>query len=414
MNLDNRGTVARITATIRMILSLLHEEEKSQNPVHMKTKTLSLVLISLLAYFSASSPLQAVIPPPDGGYPNFTTAEGQKALFSLTSGSANTAVGWFSLFSNAAGSFNTATGAGSLLFNTADQNTAFGAAALLFNTTGINNTAVGAAALSNNTTAAGNTANGAFALFSNTEGVVNTASGAAALSSNTTGSNNTAYGEEALENSNNNHNTAVGSSALRSNTTGSVNTALGSFAGINVTTADHVICIGINGENVSNSCFIGNIFGETTVNAGTPVMIDSAGQLGTTSSSRRFKKEIQPMDKTSESLLALKPVTFHYKSDNTSTPQFGLIAEEVADINPDLVVRDEKGEIYTVRYDAVNAMLLNEFLKEHRKVQELTKDFQATVAQLTARLDEQVAQIQRVSAQIEASKPAPQMVENNR
>ena len=149
---------------------------------------------------------------------------------------------------------------GSLLFNTADQNTAFGAAALLLNTTGINNTAVGAAALSNNTTADGNTANGAFALFSNTEGVVNTASGAAALSSNTTGSNNTAYGEEALENSNNNHNTAVGSSALRSNTTGSVNTALGSFAGINVTTADHVICIGINGENVSNSCFIGNIF----------------------------------------------------------------------------------------------------------------------------------------------------------
>jgi len=385
------------------------------NPISDSLLRCALILIPFVLIYVATLPgAHAVSPPPDGGYPNFNTAEGQSALFSLTTGSANTAVGWFSLSTNAAGSFNTATGAGSLLFNTADQNTAFGAAALLFNTTGINNTAVGAAALSNNTTAAGNTANGAFALFSNTEGVVNTASGAAALSSNTTGSNNTAYGEEALENSNNNHNTAVGSSALRSNTTGSVNTALGSFAGINVTTADHVICIGINGENVSNSCFIGNIFGETTVNAGTPVMIDSAGQLGTTSSSRRFKKEIQPMDKASESLLALKPVTFHYKSDNTSTPQFGLIAEEVADINPDLVVRDEKGEIYTVRYDAVNAMLLNEFLKEHRKVQELTKDFQATVAQLTARLDEQVAQIQRVSAQIEASKPAPQMVENNR
>jgi hypothetical protein len=390
------------------------------NPISDSLLRCALILIPFVLICVATLPgAHAVSPPPDGGYPNFNTAEGQSALFSLTTGSANTAVGWFSLSTNAAGSFNTATGAGSLLFNTADQNTAFGAAALLFNATGINNTAVGAAALSSNTTGEGNTANGAFALFSNTEGVANTASGAAALSSNTTGSNNTAYGEEALENSNNNHNTAVGSSALRSNTTGSVNTALGSFAGINVTTADHVICIGINGENVSNSCFIGNIFGETTVNAGTPVMIDSAGQLGTTSSSRRFKKEIQPMDKASESLLALKPVTFHYKSDNTSTPQFGLIAEEVADINPDLVVCDEKGEIYTVRYDAVNAMLLNEFLKEHRKVEDLKKDFQATVAQqqkqietLTAQLREQAAQIQKVSTQLETSKTAPQVVNN--
>jgi hypothetical protein len=380
------------------------------NPISDSLLRCALILIPFVLICVATLPgARAVSPPPDGGYPNFNTAEGQSALFSLTTGSANTAVGWFSLSTNAAGSFNTATGAGSLLFNTADQNTAFGAAALLFNATGINNTAVGAAALSSNTTGEGNTANGAFALFSNTEGLVNTASGAAALSSNTTGSNNTAYGEEALENSNNNHNTAVGSSALRSNTTGSVNTALGSFAGINVTTADHVICIGINGENVSNSCFIGNIFGETTVNAGTPVMIDSAGQLGTTSSSRRFKKEIQPMDKASESLLALKPVTFHYKSDNTSTPQFGLIAEEVADINPNLVVRDEKGEIYTVRYDAVNAMLLNEFLKEHRKNEEQQKQING----FSAQLKEQAAQIQKVSAQLEASKPAPQVVKNN-
>jgi hypothetical protein len=401
------------------------------NPISDSLLRCALILIPFVLICVATLPgAHAVSPPPDGGYPNFNTAEGQSALFSLTTGSANTAVGWFSLSTNAAGSFNTATGAGSLLFNTADQNTAFGAAALLFNTTGINNTAVGAAALSNNTTAAGNTANGAFALFSNTEGVVNTASGAAALSSNTTGSNNTAYGEEALENSNNNHNTAVGSSALRSNTTGSVNTALGSFAGINVTTADHVICIGINGENVSNSCFIGNIFGETTVNAGTPVMIDSAGQLGTTSSSRRFKKEIQPMDKASESLLALKPVTFHYKSDNTSTPQFGLIAEEVADTNPDLVVRDEKGEIYTVRYDAVNAMLLNEFLKEHQKNEEqgaTISKLKATAAEQEARATKQGATIaqqqkqiealttglQKVSAQLELSKPAPQTVLND-
>ena len=386
------------------------------NPL-IQLKTTALLVIPLaFVCFALVQNTQAVVPPPDGGYPGFTTAEGTKALFSLTTGSANTAVGWFSLSTNAAGSFNTATGAGSLLFNTADQNTAFGAAALLFNTSGINNTAVGAAALSNNTTAAGNTANGAFALFSNTEGLVNTASGAAALSSNTTGSNNTAYGEEALENSNNNHNTAVGSSALRSNTTGSVNTALGSFAGINVTTADHVICIGINGENVSNSCFIGNIFGETTVNAGTPVMIDSAGQLGTTTSSRRFKKEIQPMDKASESLLALKPVTFHYKSDRSGTPQFGLIAEDVEEVNPDLVVRDENGEVYSVRYDQVNAMLLNEFLKEHKaflKEQCKVEEQGAMIARQQKQIEALTAGLQRVSAQVELNKVAPQMVKNN-
>ena len=176
-----------------------------------------------------------------------------------------------------------------------------------------------------------------------------------------------------------------------------------------------MICIGhaVAGVNVSGTCFIGNIRGVTTQNANAlPVVIDGAGQLGTTPSSQRFKHDIKPMNKTSEAILALNPVTFHYKSDNTGTPQFGLIAEDVARVNPDLVVCDENGEIYTVRYDAVNAMLLNEFLKEHRKVEELKKDFQATVAQLTARLDEQSAQIQKVSAQLEASKPAPQVVNN--
>ena len=387
------------------------------NPL-IQLKTTGTRLIALAFFGFALLPkAQAVVPPPDGGYPGFNTAEGQNALFSLTTASANTAVGWFSLYSDTTGSFNTATGAGTPLFNTADQNTAFGAAALLFNTTGINNTAVGAAALSNNTTAEGNTANGAFALFSNTEGVVNTASGAAALSSNTTGSNNTAYGEEALENSNNNHNTAVGSSALRSNTTGSENTALGSFAGINVTTADRVICIGINGENVSNSCFIGNIHGVTTaINDAIPVVIDSVGQLGTTSSSRRFKTEIKPMDKASESILALKPVSFRYKVHENTTPQFGLIAEEVAKVNPDLVIYGSDGKPYTVRYDAVNAMLLNEFLKEHRTVQEQ----KATIAQLEkgmktviARLEEQASQIQKVSARIEVTKTVGQTALNN-
>ena len=124
------------------------------------------------------------------------------------------------------------------------------------------------------------------------------------------------------------------------------------------------------------------------------------------SSSKRFKKAIKPMSNASEAVLALKPVSFYYKSDNTNTLQFGLIAEEVAGVNPDLVVRDKNGEIYSVRYDAVNAMLLNEFLKEHRKVEDLKKDFQATFAQLTAQLREQATQIQKVSAQLAAASPS--------
>ena len=193
-------------------------------------------------------------------------------------------------------------------------------------------------------------ANGAGAPSSNTLGGANVANGAGALSSNTTGSGRTAIGNAALFAS-----TGVG------------NIALGNAAGNNVTTANNVICIGTLGSNVDNSCFISNIRGVTTANADAiPVLIDSAGQLGTVSSSRRFKKEIKPMDKASEATWRLKPVTFHYKSDKANTPQFGLIAEGVAEVNPDLVVRDEKGDIYTVRYDEVNAMLLNEFVKEHR------------------------------------------------
>jgi len=232
---------------------------------------------------------------------------------------------------------------------------------------------------------------------------------------------------------------------------------LGNGAGGGVKTASSVICIGANGADVSNSCYIGQIRGVTTANPdAVPVLIDSDNQLGTQSSSRRFKKEIKPMDQASGAILALKPVTFHYKSDKTNRPQFGLIAEEVAEVNPDLVVRDETGEIYTVRYDAVNAMLLNEFLKEHRRVEEQQttigrletttakqgstitelistvaqqqRDFQSTIAQqrndvkattaqqqneiqaLTARLEEQAAQIQKVSTQIEVSKRAAQVV----
>jgi hypothetical protein len=357
---------------------------------------------------------EAVNPPPDGGYPGFNTAEGQNALLNLdvNGGLGNTAVGWFALSSNIDNDFSTAVGAGALLFNRESSNTAVGAAALLFNDQGSDNTAVGVAALLNNIDGFQHTACGSGALFSNTTGVQNTAFGFDALRNTTTGGTNV----------------AVGRGALVLNTTGSSNIALGFNAGVNVTTASNVISIGSSGANVSNSCFIGNIFGVTTVNVGTPVLVDSAGQLGTISSSRRFKHEIKSMDEASEAILALKPVTFHYKSDKKDTPQFGLIAEDVAKVNPDLVVRDENGDIYSVRYDQVNAMLLNEFLKEHRRVEELKsamaqqrKDFetamtrqQKTTEALVARLNEQEAQIQKVSAQIQKGKSPEQMLVGNR
>jgi hypothetical protein len=383
--------------------------------IQLKTASRPLfIALALLCPAAAGPKAQAVVPPPDGGYPNFTTAEGTKALFSLTTGAANTAVGWFSLYSNTEGSFNTATGAGALLFNTADQNTAFGAAALLFNTTGINNTAVGAAALLNNSgftvdapnggPGSANTAIGARALFGNTTGFGNTANGAEALSNNTTGVGNT----------------VTGAFALNINTTGNSNIALGFSAGANITGDDNIdigstgglsesgtIRIGQSGSQTST--FIAGIRGVTTgVADAVNVVIDSNGQLGTISSSRRFKKEVKPMDQASEAILSLKPVTFHYKSDSPGTPQFGLIAEEVAEVNPDLVVRDENGEIYTVRYDAVNAMLLNEFLKEHRK----NEQQEATIARLQKQIETLTAGLQKISAQIELSRPAPQTALN--
>jgi hypothetical protein len=359
---------------------------------------LALFLIPLvLVCIGLLSKAQAVSPPPPGGYPNFTTAAGDHALQALTLGLGNTALGTFSLFSVTTGNFNTAVGAGSLDLNTADSNTATGAAALLFNTTGTANTANGTAALEFNETGSNNTATGTAALFSNTTGGGNTANGFNALLSNTNGILNT----------------AIGVGALGNNTVGSENTALGLDAGNGVTTATNVICIGAVGADVSNSCFIGNIRDVTTQNPDAiPVLIDSAGQLGTTSSSRRFKNEIKPMDKASEAILGLKPVMFHYKRDNCNTPQFGLIAEEVAEVNPDLVVRDKNGEIYTVRYDAVNAMLLNEFLKEHRKVEQERKDFEAAIAQQQKQIEALTTGLQKVSAQLEASKPAPQVVNN--
>jgi hypothetical protein len=297
------------------------------------------------------------------------------------------------------------------------------------NTAGNFNTATGNAALFRNTTGNDNTALGNSALFNNTADN-NTATGFHALANNTTGDDNTAMRVLALHNNTTGFaNTAIGHQALQHNATGSGNTAIGGTAGNNVMTAVNVICIGSSGADVSNTCFIENILGVTTQNGdAVPVLIDSAGQLGTASSSRRFKREIQPMDSASEAILALKPVTFQYKSDKTGTPQFGLIAEEVAVVNPNLVVRDKNGEIYTVRYDAVNAMLLNKFLREHRKVEQheaaiekRRRDFEAEITQLkkemetvVARLKEQDSSIAKLKEGVEMNTRATQIVANDR
>src|SRR5206468_5760537 len=299
----------------------------------------SVLILLLLACIGVASKVKAVSPPPDGGYPGGNTAEGQAALFSLTTGTGNTATGFKTLFRNTTGFSNTANGANALFSNTTGEgNTAIGQGALSINTTGVANVAVGAGALAANTNSASNTAVGTNSLIANTTGFENTAIGDEALAISN-GTNNSALGDFALfRNTTGNFNTAVGESALFSNTTGSLNIAIGRDAGDSITTADNAICIGSNltGANVSNSCFIGNIRGVTTTNPDAiPVLIDSAGQLGTASSSRRFKREIKPMDRASESILALKPVTFNYRSDKKSTPQFGLIAEEVAEVNPD-------------------------------------------------------------------------------
>ena len=369
---------------------------------------------------------QAVSPPPDGGYPNFTTAEGQNALFSLTTGVANTAIGWSSLKSSTTGSFNTGVGAGTLALNTADSNTATGAAALLLNTSGTENTAHGTAALVSNSTGNFNSAFGAFALNNNVEGDYNTATGLNSLYSNTIGSENTAICNVALaSNATGSGNTAVGASALLHTLTGQNNTALGRLAGFAVKTANNVISIGadVYGANISNSCFIGQIYSNVQPIVGTDpdsVTIASSGRLGRGNvSSRRYKHDINPMEKASEALYSLKPVSFRYNKeyDATQTLAFGLIAEEVAEVYPELVGRNPNGEPESVRYDQINAMLLNEFLKQHRKVQELEatfakqqKDFQATATCQQKQIEALTEGLQKVSAQIEVSKFGPRQI----
>jgi trimeric autotransporter adhesin len=468
----------------------------------MKTRSHFLVIALTSIFLAIMEPnAPAVVPPPDGGYPNFTTAEGTKALLHLTSGAANTGLGWSSLLNVTTGSFNTGVGAGTLALNTADSNTATGTAALLLNTTGTENTANGTAAMVSNSAGIANSAFGAFALNNNvdgnsntgvgdralllnTSGGFNTATGSLALQSNTLGSDNTAVGAGSLESNTGSENTAIGSGALLFNTTGTGSTAtgfqallnntvangniaygyqallnnsgsaatasfntaigyraltnqtsgtgniaLGAAAGDQIITGDGNIDIGNGGQFTDSrtirigqnqlATYITAISGVNEGGSGIlPVYINNLGRLGTQppASSRRFKHNIRPMDNASEGILALKPVAFRYKDDATNTSQFGLLAEDVAEVNPDLIMRDENGDIYTVRYEAVNAMLLNEFLKEHQTVQELgatIAELKTEIANLTATVKGQATQLERVT-EVMAIKSVPQSLASNR
>ena len=374
-----------------------------------------------LAYFALSPQARATCQ--EGCLTNGNTVLGDDALLNNT-GINNTAIGSQALFGNTIGDFNTANGDSALFSNTTGfANTANGFEALYSNTTGGDNTANGDSALFSNTTGSANTANGFEALSVNTTGNDNTATGMFALNRNATGNANTANGVQALfKNKTGRDNTADGVQALGRNTIGNGNIALGFTAGLNLTTGSNNIDIGNGGvAGESNAIRMGTIgthiatyiagISGATVPAGVPVIIDTTGHLGTTTSSARFKESVQPMDKASDALLALKPVTFRYKKDldPESIPQFGLVAEEVEKVNPDLVVHDEQGKPYTVRYEAVNAMLLNEFLKEHRKVQEL----EANAARQQKQIDALTAGLQKVSAQLEASKAEQQIVANS-
>ena len=315
-----------------------------------------------------------------------------------------------------------------LVNNAGDVNTAVGSIALSMNTTGSRNTATGWQALYLNTTGSSNTANGGAAVASNTTGSFNTGIGTSALLSNTIGNNNTAVGNTALfRNTTGSNNTAVGNSALFGNTTGNGNIALGDGAGTNNITGRRSIYIGnpgtrtdsslirIGTQGIQTATYVAGISG-ATVPDGVGVIVGSDGQLGTVVSSARFKEAIKPMDKASETVLALKPVTFRYKNDPDGIPQFGLVAEDVEKVSPDLVARDKQGKPYTVRYEAVNAMLLNEFLKAHRKIQELEANNaqqQRNFAEQQNQIEALTAGLQKVSAQVELGKSAPRTVLND-
>jgi uncharacterized coiled-coil protein SlyX len=355
----------------------------------LKTTSLPLFIALTLTCFALSPHARAVCQ--DACLTNNNTVQGEDALISLTSGTDNTAIGFQALNANTTGIENTATGSQALLSNTiSNANTAIGDSALMNNTTGGSNTATGAQALESNTTGFSNTANGVGALEFNTTGFLNIAIGASAGSALTTGNNNIDIGNPG----------APGESKT----------------------------IRVGTKQTQRATFIAGISG-ATVAGGVGVIIDTFGHLGTVVSSERFKEAIKPMDKASEAILALKPVTFRYKQDldPDGIPQFGLVAEDVEKVNPDLVARDEQGKPYTVRYEAVNAMLLNEFLKEHLEVQQQKAtiaelrsalaqqqtDFQATAARQQKQIEALTAGLQKVNAQVELSKSTAQTALND-
>jgi hypothetical protein len=418
--------------------------------------------MTAFALIGFSRAAHAVTPAPDGGYSGQNTAEGTNALFTLGAGTNNTALGFQAAYADWKGSSNTAVGWNALRFNGigndniavgaqalykcdgCDFNTAVGRNALLLNT-GPGSTAVGYQALQSNTlgynTAVGYQAAlnhvgpslcafGFQALYGNTTGEANNAHGSQALYSNTTGSSNNAFGRSALFfNSTGYYNSAFGDSALYEST-GIGNTAIGLNAGHFLVTGDNNVYVGsgvngVDGEN--NATHIRNI-GSTPIVGGTSVVIAGTGGigdqvLGYASSSRRYKQDIEPMAESSAALFALKPVTFRPNDGNSPSELklYGLIAEDVEKVSRDLVAYNQRGEVTTVRYDAVNAMLLNEFQKEHRKVEELGEtiaELRSTIAQqakgteaLAAQVKEQSAQIQRVSAELAASTARPQVAD---
>jgi hypothetical protein len=401
--------------------SILHRElsTNSRSPLFWARLFLgvSLVELSTVAWVGAVSATDTFYG--TGAGANTTTgsadsAFGYNALNQNTTGEGNTAVGLIALFSNISGIQNTAVGGDALQTCTTDNNTAVGYGALSENATGTNNTAIGLYALGGTAGSSGsnNTASGLEALTANTTGAFNTADGVVALYTNTSG----------------NSNTAVGHAALSSNTTGGSNIAIGDSAGSFLSTGSNNIDVGhvgVAGESgnirigtsgTQTATFIAGIRGVAIAGA-QAVGVNASGQLGVRASSARFKEAIKPMGSASEAILSLQPVSFRYKKqlDPTGGPQFGLVAEQVAKVDPDLVARDDEGEPFTVRYDEVNAMLLNEFLKEHRKneQQEIRiGEQQKEIEALKGALQQQAAQIQRVSAELEVTKPAPKVVEN--
>jgi len=328
---------------------------------------------------------------------SFNTADGNSALYLNNGGSDNTAIGYATLSYNTTANDNTAVGYEALLDSTGNDNTAIGSQALSANQKGTANTAEGFQALDSNTVGDYNTANGYQALYNNVSGLFNTADGYQALLNNSNGSDNAAHGIEALAyNTSGSYNTAEGDEALYSNVTGGNNIALGYRAGHNPTNGNYNIEIGnagtaadnntilIGTQGVQTNTAIAGVFGATAA-SGVPVYVTATGQLGTLTSSARFKQNIRSMADASDVLLALRPVTFQYKAgiDPRGIPQFGLVAEEVDKVDPDLVARDDKNQIYTVRYEAVNAMLLNEFQKEHHQVEEQAAEIKALEQSVT-------------------------------